>query len=166
MDNFNPLNLVVGLFGVCETTTWRKDVITQLENAGIDYFNPQLEPGQWTDAFVPIEAENLASDGVIVFVINEDSYGMGSLAEVGFGILNALKNSQDIVIYIAPTVNSALMEANPKLADASVRTRKLVMGHLKMFSNPRDFPEINVVTSLVDLINTTIKAVKDRKAAE
>jgi hypothetical protein len=103
----------------------------EYEKLGIPFYNPQVD--NWTPDLAGIEAEHLAHDPVILFPVTDETYGMGSLAESGFSILQALKldSNRYVVIYIAADVNAAMKEANPTLAKESFRARKLTLAHLE-----------------------------------
>jgi len=151
MKNFN---LTVGLFGSCDKTTFRKDIfIPAYENAGISYFNPQLGSGEWDSSFAPIEAKHLAKDGIILFPIVKDSYSMGSLAEVGFSVLNAIKldNRRDFIVLIDDTLTPELME-DSKMAKESLRARALVKEHLISLN----IDNIYLVNTLQEMLSVSL----------
>ena len=132
MKELKDYNLTVGLFGSCDKTTFRKDIIIPiLEEKNIPYFNPQLGPGEWKPEFAQVEARHLAKDGIVLFPIVKDSYSMGSLSEVGFSVLNAIKldNRRDFIILIDQGLTPKLME-DEKMAKESLRARALVKEHL------------------------------------
>jgi hypothetical protein len=68
-----------------------------------------------------------------LFPITNETYGLGSLAEVGFSILNAIRldNSRFFVVLIDDDVTDELKIENPELAKESKRNRILVKSHLK-----------------------------------
>ncbi len=75
----------VFLGGASGVSTWRQDVaVPALEAAGISYCNPQLPPGAWTPAMEA--AEMLAKDAaeVLVFVLNGETRGVATVAEVAY----------------------------------------------------------------------------------
>ncbi len=157
MTNFN---LTVGLFGSCDTTTFRKDLfIPAFEEAEINFFNPQLGPGEWDPSFAPIEAEHLAKDGVILFPIVGDSYSMGSLAEVGFSVLNAIKldNRRDFVILIDGELTPELME-DSRAAKDSIRARALVKQHLISLN----IDNIYLVETLQEMLDISLRLCQAR----
>jgi hypothetical protein len=121
--------LTVGLFGTCGKSKWREPFIQKYEELGISYFNPQVP--DWKPEFALEEAKHLADDKVILFPVTNETYATGSLAEVGFSILNAIKldDRRDFVIMIE-------MDLDPSLNDEvarkeSLRARALVLQHLK-----------------------------------
>lgn len=104
MENVNT----IGLFGTCDNIKWRDPFMARYAELGIAYFNPMVD--DWNPGMVALEAEHLAQDPIILFPILKDSYGQGSLSEIGFGPLKA---------------------ADPARAKDSNRSRKLVKGHLQ-----------------------------------
>ena len=100
------------------------------DESNIDYFNPQV--ADWKPEMAEIEAEHLANDEIILFPITSETYATGSLAEVGFSILNAisLDDRRDFVILIDPDLDTHLQE-NPGAYKESLRARALVKQHLK-----------------------------------
>ena len=96
--------LTIGLFGTCGKTIWRKRFVEIYDGLGINYFNPQVE--EWTPDSAELEAEHLANDKIVLFPITHETYGIGSLTELGFGILNSIKleNRRDFVILIEDTL--------------------------------------------------------------
>lgn len=75
----------VFLGGACGGTTWRRDVaIPALEAAGVTYVDPQLAPGQWTEAYGRTEMDAKDAADVLVFVINGETRGVASVAEVAY----------------------------------------------------------------------------------
>ena len=121
----------VGLFGTCGDSEWRKPFIKKFDELGIEYFNPQLPPGTWTEECAFVEAEHLAEDAVILFPVTSETYATGSLAEVGFSILNAIKldDRREFVILIDKALDPALSDAVAR--KESLRARALVIEHLK-----------------------------------
>lgn len=110
----------IGLFGTCGGSKWRDSVILQLQRGGKLFFNPQLPEGQnWTEKDGQVEAEHLAEDKVIMFVITNETPAYGSLAETGWAALRAEKHHQKIGFFIQLTGDKEMD-----------RPRKLVQAHI------------------------------------
>lgn len=112
--------------------------MSDYEALGFNYFNPQVD--NWTPECAEIEADHLAEDQIILFPITGETHGMGSLAETGFSILNAIKldDRRDFVLYIENDLVDDLKPAEdekdtPKAAlyKESLRARRLVLAHMK-----------------------------------
>lgn len=145
----------IGLFGTCDKSTWRNEFITLYENLNIDYFNPQVE--NWTDECAAIEANHLANDEIILFPVTDETYGIGSLAEIGFSIIQAAKldNIRDFIIFIDPKIDSLLsnIETNIGTSKESLRARKLVIEHLKKIN----LSNVYIVSSLKEMLKISLK---------
>jgi Nucleoside 2-deoxyribosyltransferase like len=75
----------VFLGGASGSTTWRRKIaIPILEAAGVTYFNPQLGVGEWTEACQEAEMKAKAEADVLLFVVNAETRGVASIAEVAF----------------------------------------------------------------------------------
>lgn len=126
--------ICIGLFGTCGGSKWREPFKDRYRNHGLvdeeNFFDPQKADWKAEDAV--IEAHHLANDRVIVFPITPETYAEGSLAEVGFSILNAIRldDRRHFVVHIALKLDDALM-ADTQRAKASLRGRALCMEHLK-----------------------------------
>lgn len=123
------MKLCVGLFGTCGGSKWRDDFKSKYEKMDIEYFDPQVD--DWKPEDAEIEAEHLADDMVILFPVTSETYGTGSLSEVGFSILNAIKldDRRDFVIMIDKNLDESLTD--PIARKESLRARALVKQHLK-----------------------------------
>lgn len=121
----------VGLFGTCGGSKWRDPFIEKFKSLDIPFFNPVVP--NWTKECAVEEARHLAEDEVILFPVTSETFGMGSLAETGFSVLQALKTNvrREICVYVAPKVDQVLFEQNPSLARESDKARALVAAHLK-----------------------------------
>jgi hypothetical protein len=77
----------VFLGGASGRTTWRQRIaIPALEAAGVGYYDPQLGIGEWTTAREDFEMQAKAAAEVLLFVINQETRGVASVAEVGYFI--------------------------------------------------------------------------------
>ena len=142
---------VIGLFGTCGSSTWRKRFIETYTSKGIDYFNPQKDDWQPEDA--AIEAEHLANDEIILFPVTSETYGTGSLAETGFSILNALK--LDDRRYFVIMIDGHLDESqnDPVARKESLRARALVKEHLKKLR----YANVYLVESLDEVFEVSLQ---------
>lgn len=142
----------VGLFGTCGSSTWRTPFMEKYAEQNIDFFNPQV--ADWKPELAEIEAEHLANDAVILFPITNETYATGSLSEVGFSILNAIKldNRRDFVIMIHKDLTPELME-NAAAAKESLRSRALVIQHLKKLR----LSNLYVVETLEEMFEVSVQ---------
>jgi hypothetical protein len=135
--------MTIGLFGTCGNSTWRKEFIEQYEKAGIDYFNPQVD--DWNPDLAEIEAAHLANDEIILFPVLAETSGLGSLGEVGFSILQAIRmdSSRNIIVMIDK--NCTIEDESVR--KESIRARALVIAHLRKLK----YPNVFIVEYLIDM---------------
>jgi hypothetical protein len=75
----------VFLGGACGLTTWRKDIAIPLfEAAGVTYHNPQMPLGAWKEDDQFDEMRRKDECLVQLFVMNGDTRGVASVAEVAY----------------------------------------------------------------------------------
>jgi hypothetical protein len=124
---------------------------------GIEYFNPMVN--DWNPGMVPLEAKHLAEDEVILFPILGWSYGEGSLSEMGFGPLKAMRQNMNrsFVFYVETTLHERLTD--PDRCKSSLRARELVLGHLDQTAAPN----IYVVRSLDEMLEVSIRLFQTHK---
>jgi len=141
----------IGLFGTCGNTTWRKNFILTYKDKGIEWFNPQKD--NWSSEDAEIEARHLAEDEIILFPVTSETYGLGSLSEVGFSILQAiaLDSSRDFIVLIDNFVDDNLKE-NTELAKESIRGRALVKQHLKKLR----LSNLYLVDTMEEMLNVSL----------
>jgi len=145
------MSLCVGLFGTCDKHRWRDAFMQRYQELGIEFFNPMVD--DWHPGMVPLEAQHLAEDEVILFPILGWSYAEGSLSELGFGPLKALHQNRhrSFVFLVETELHERLTD--PDRCKSSLRSRKLVLGHLKEL----DAPNIYMVGTLDQMLGTSIQ---------
>lgn len=143
-----------GLFGTCGTSTFRADkFIPRYAQLGfkenVDYYNPQVD--DWSPELVKVEAEHLATDQIILFPVTHETYATGSLAEVGFSILSAIKldDRRSIVVMIDDYLDEHLMQDKERAKD-SLRARALVKTHLQKL-NLSNIYMVNTLDEMLEL---------------
>jgi hypothetical protein len=131
--------------------------MSKYDELGIEYFNPMVD--NWNPGMVPLEAKHLAEDEVVLFPILGWSYAEGSLSEMGFGPLKAMRQNfqRSFIFFIETTLHERLTDADR--CKASMRSRNLVLGHLKEL----DASNIYVVRSLDEMLNVSIKVFQAHK---
>ena len=156
--------ITIGLFGTCGSSKWREPFMKAYDEQGIKYFNPVKEDWKVEDA--QIEAEHLANDEIICFPVTDETYAFGSLGEVGFSILQAIKlnSRREIIIMIDPDVKiisdpesvSGMMTTSEIVAEQkrkdSIKARALVMAHLKKI----DYPNVWIVKNLENMLKLSL----------
>jgi len=152
--------ITIGLFGTCGSSKWREPFMKAYDEQNIKYFNPVKEDWKVEDA--QIEAEHLANDEIICFPVTNETYAFGSLGEVGFSILQAIKlnSRREIIVMIDPDVEldyTKIETPDVPLAHAqrkdSIKARALVMAHLKKI----DYPNVWIVKDLNDMLKLSLE---------
>ncbi len=136
----------IGLFGTCGNSTWRERFIAHYREHGIRYFNPQVS--DWKPEYADIEAEHLKRDEIILFPVTGETYGTGSLSEVGFSIMQAIQNTGRYIIVMIEDEMDEALGADAVAFKESTRARALVKAHLA--ANPH--PNVFVVDDFNDML--------------
>lgn len=141
----------IGLFGTCGRSKWRDRFVKEYARLGVSYYNPVK--ANWKPEDAADEAEHLADDAIILFPITKETYATGSLAEVGFSILQAIRldDRRDFVILIESVLDDDLM-TDPNLSKESLRARALVKQHLKKLN----LPNVYVVNTLDEMLAVSL----------
>lgn len=141
---------IVGLFGTCGNSTWRRGIIEQLHSHGFSYFNPQRS--DWKHEHIVEENYHLNNDDVILFVVTKETTGFGSLGEIGFSVLNASQSSQKLIILIDDDCDDP--NADSKALKESINTRALVKTKVKNLIN--EHHSVFLAESMTQLIQQLI----------
>ena len=152
--------ITIGLFGTCGNSRWREPFMQKYAELGISYFNPQVE--NWNPSCAEEEARHLAEDPIILFPVTNETYGLGSLSEVGFSILQAIKldDRREFVVMVAPDLVSNLED--PVARKESLRSRALVKQHLKKLR----LPNLYLVDSLDEMLEVSLQLYEAVKTIE
>lgn len=152
--------MTIGLFGTCGNSIWRDNFMTIYDQEEIHYFNPQKD--DWKPEDAKIEADHLANDDIVLFPVTNETLGLGSLGEVGFSILQAIKldSNRDIVVMIDDDLSD---DSKEKFTESEVREsikmRALVKAHLKKLS----YPNVYLVDNLDDMLKVSMYLVDIHK---
>jgi hypothetical protein len=105
-------------------------------------------------------AESLAEDWLYDRVLW--SYAEGSLSEMGFGPLKAMRQNfqRSFVFFIETELHERLTD--PERCKASLRARKLVLGHLEEVAASN----IYVVKSLDEMLDVSVKLYQTHKGVK
>lgn len=122
--------ITIGLFGTCDNIRWRDPFMGRFEAEGIDYFNPMVD--DWHPGMVDEENRHLLEDDIILFPVLKESLGNGSLAEIGFSVLNAIRASKGrtLIVLIDDTCEP-LKDYDETAIKDSVKSRALVKSKVK-----------------------------------
>jgi hypothetical protein len=143
----------IGLFGTCGDSKWRDAFIFRYDNLQINYYNPQV--ADWKPEDAAIEADHLINDDIILFPVTNETYGIGTLAEIGFSIISVLRSTENrfVIIYIDTKLSEALIANNAVAVKESMHSRMLVLAHLKKIKHPNVF----LVDSLDEMLGLSVK---------
>ena len=142
----------IGLFGTCDKSTWRNSFIDLYESRGIEFFNPDAGDN-WHPGMIDDENRHLNEDSIILFPVLPESLGTGSLGEIGFSVLNVMRNiikgnSQFLVVFIADEcTDERKTEAERK---DSNRCRALVKTKMQAVNHPNVFM-VETLSQMKDL---------------
>jgi len=146
--------MTIGLFGTCGNSIWRKAFMEVYDSKEIAYFNPVKD--DWKPEDAKIEAEHLANDEIILFPVTDETLGLGSLGEVGFSILQAIKldSNRDIVVMITDDLSDEAKEQfDQSMVRESIKMRALIKAHL----NKLNYPNVYLVDSLGDMLSVSLE---------
>ena len=154
------MTVTVGLFGTCGNSVWRDSFMAAYKRRRIPFFNPQVD--DWDTASAEEEACHLAEDEIILFPVTGETYGTGSLSEVGFSILQAIKldDRRDFVIMIEMDLDPSLNDETAR--KESIRARALVKQHLKKLR----LHNLYLVDTLEEMLDVSIQLFKTASIKE
>ena len=99
--------LSVFMGGTCAGSTWRDELVEQLDPSKVDAFNPVVE--DWTPECQAVEDEHKANDDVVLFVLTPESKSIYSWVEVA---LAAARDPERTVICVLPERNGQAYEGH------------------------------------------------------
>ncbi len=143
--------VTIGLFGTCGGSKWRDPFMKKYSELGMHCYNPQV--ANWTPDCATEEARHLAEDKIILFPVTSETYASGSLCEVGFSILNAIRldHQRYFVIMISKDLDENLKGSELAYKD-SIKSRALVREHLRKLM----LDNLYVVDSLEQMLEVSI----------
>ncbi len=131
----------VGLFGTVDGSKWREEFIEQYDKLGVPWFNPDAGDN-WHPGMIEDENRHLNNDSIILFPVLGESLGTGSLGEIGFSVLNVVRNitngrNQSLIVLIDEECHD--VRKSQLLRDESNRARKLVRSKMADIKHPNVF---------------------------
>lgn len=147
------MNNKIGLFGTCDSSKWREPFIEKFNSAGIDWYNPDV--ADWEPWMAEEENKNLQEDSIILFPVLAESLGLGSLAEIGFSVLDVVRaivngRDQTLIVLIDDECTDDRKTENER--KTSNRTRRLVKSKLEKIKHPN----IYLVNTLDQMMSVAI----------
>jgi hypothetical protein len=148
-------NITVGLFGTCDNIRWRDPFMEKLTAMNVNCFNPMVD--DWYPGLVHDENRHLLTDDIVVFAILRQSLAMGSLGEIGFSVLNAIRANKHrtVIVYIDPFCEP-IKQHDTMSIKQSINARVLVRS--KLLAEQRS--NVLVVDSIEELLQCCQDAVQ------
>ena len=155
MSNQNTdSEICVGLFGTCGASQWRNTFIAEYNQRNILFFNPQVPDGTWSAGMVHEENRHFNTDQIILFPVTDETTGQGSLAEIGFSIINALRQNRNrYFIFLIDDICLDPTASQDAVSDSN-RSRQLVKSKLITESLSND--NIFLVQTLDDMLRLSV----------
>lgn len=150
-------DVCVGLFGTCGNSEWRNPFIKLYTYNDIPFFNPDAGDN-WHPGMIADENKHLKEDSIILFPVLAETTGFGSLGEIGFSVLNAIRNihngsGQYLITMIDDDCNDK--KATNDERKHSIKTRKLVKSKLLAVNHPN----VIVVDNLPVMLTASIEVI-------
>lgn len=155
MSNQNTdSEICVGLFGTCGASQWRNTFIAEYNQRNILFFNPQVPDGTWSAGMVHDENRHFNTDQIILFPVTSETTGQGSMAEIGFSIINALRQNRNrYFIFLVDDICLDHTASQDAVSDSN-RSRQLVKSKLITESLSND--NIFLVQTLDDMLKLSV----------
>jgi hypothetical protein len=148
-------NITVGLFGTCDNIRWRDKFMMVFDRINLNYFNPMVD--DWHPGLVDDENRHLKEDEIILFPVLAESLGTGSLGEIGFSVLNAVRNIQNdrVLIVLIDQECNPIKEHDEAAIKQSCNARKLVRSKLIPFQSDN----VILVDTMEEMLECCLDAV-------
>ncbi|KAJ9600897.1 hypothetical protein L9F63_000940, partial [Diploptera punctata] len=136
----------VYLGGSCRNATWREDIaIPMLKKSGLTYFNPQL--CQWSKRLIPIEAAAMDNSRVLLYVINNTTRSIASMAVAA----HYIGLDCNVVLCIQHLSDDAII-GNDKLSKQAVKDYNRGRMYLSDLANREGVPVFESVAEAVECV--------------
>jgi len=145
----------IGLFGTCDGSKWRAAFIDEYDERNIPWFNPDAGDN-WHPGMVDDENRHLNQDSIILFPVLGQSLGTGSLGEIGFSVLNVVRNvsngsNQSLIVLIDEECTDS--RKTQDMRKESNRGRELVRTKMADINHPNIF----LVDTLVQMKEISLR---------
>lgn len=131
----------IGLFGTVDGSKWRNAFIDEYNEKNIPWFNPDAG-NNWHPGMIEDENRHLNQDSIILFPVLSESLGTGSLGEIGFSVLNVVRNvsngsNQSLIVLIDDECTD--LRKTEEMRKESNRARALVRTKMANVNHPNIF---------------------------
>lgn len=125
--------VTVFLGGTCADSTWREELIPQLEEH-VEVFNPQLPEGAWNEEAQKVEDYHRETDDICLYVITPEGEGFYSFVEVTD---DSNKRPERTILCVLESANGKTFEKHVK--KCALKTMSLVAKNgVKVFDSLED----------------------------
>ncbi len=121
---------------------------------GIKFYNPQRD--NWRAEDAADETRHLCEDEIILFPVTDETTASGSLAEIGFSVLEAVRNLKTdryVIVMIDDQCNDP--KADAKAIKDSRNARALVKS--KIIDNNYAYRNVFLVKNLDQMLDLSLK---------
>jgi hypothetical protein len=131
----------VASFGACGNTTWRKNILNPfLEGSSVVHYNPQCEPGTWSDWMIAEEEIAKLNCNIIFFNINvvPEEQSTTALVSQIEAVRFAQLNNRNVIIVYDPSLDviPAKLIPNEVERESFLFSRKVLLNLIKNSTNP------------------------------
>jgi hypothetical protein len=134
------------LGGSCDPTTWRTDVaIPVLEQAGVSYYNPQVD--DWSPELVALEAQAKDSASTCLFVIDSQTRAMASAVEAA-ELISAGRNVALVVL----DIEDGLVIGGETVTGRQLKDLNRMRAYLRDVAQRHDVPAYDSVEAAVEAL--------------
>ncbi len=149
-----PRAPIIGLFGTCGHSQWRKPFIDVYDAEGIRFYNPQKD--DWKPEYAIEENQHLLEDEIILFPVTDETTAVGSLGEIGFSILEAVRNLKtDRYVVVLIDDDCKDPKADAKGIKDSRNARVLVKSKIR--DNNYAYRNVFLVETLDQMLDLSLK---------
>jgi len=152
------LGCEVFLGGSCNPTVWRKEIsIPILEQAGVKYYNPQVD--DWHEGLIALESNAKEEASVLLFVMDCQTRAIASLVEVG----ELITAGRDLVLVVHEIEEGASIVGDPvgQRERGDINRARFYLGDL--FLRHATYPDAVVFTSIEEATAKAAEIAKQRR---
>jgi raw len=151
IPNATGFDKQVFLGGSCNPTTWRQDIaIPRLTRAGITFYNPQVD--DWHEGLVKLENDAKANAEILLFVIDNVTRAIASIAEAAFCIGKGRKVV--LVVQMFSNDEFANNETGNGIHIAEMKDLNRGRTYIMDIAKQNDIPVFETVVGAVEYIAT------------